>query len=131
MLMSSQPLPIGRRKIGAFGPGDPEGDAVLGEMVALRFRRPPWNFSLQFLHQWFPSETVILEEDHCMRIRVRFRQEKPPDTLFWADNWNYGSPLLQPDPYALDGGQPGDRGRSLRHALDTAGEVITRFHCFT
>ena len=75
-----------------FSPEDPEWDAALEAVEALRFRRPPWNAVLQFI----PERAITGRATHDGDLHIMFylgRQTKGSiQAQFFIDEWMYHSP---------------------------------------
>jgi hypothetical protein len=73
-------------------PEDPEWDAALEAVEALRFRRPPWNAVLQFI----PERAITGRATHDGDLHIMFylgRQTKGSiQAQFFIDEWMYHSP---------------------------------------
>lgn len=75
-----------------FSPEDPEWDAALEAIEALRFRRPPWNILLQLI----PERTITGRVTHDGDLHILFSLYKPGEgrvqVQFFIDEWTYHSP---------------------------------------
>ena len=75
-----------------FSPEDPEWDAALEAIEALRFRRPPWNILLQLI----PERTITGRVTHDGDLHILFSLYKPGEghvqVQFFIDEWMYHSP---------------------------------------
>lgn len=75
-----------------ISPEDPEWEAALEAVEALRFRRPPWNPVLQFV----PEGTIHGRTTHDGDLHIMFslgRQRKGSiQVQFFIDEWMYHSP---------------------------------------
>lgn len=76
-----------------ISPEDPEWDAALEAVEALRFRRPPWNLLLQFV----PERTVTGRVTHDGDLHIMFyvgqQREGGVQIQFFIDEWSYSNPL--------------------------------------
>ena len=75
-----------------FSPEDPEWDAALEAIEALRFRRPPWNILLQLI----PERTITGRVTHDGDLHILFSPYKHGEghfqVQFFIDEWTYHSP---------------------------------------
>lgn len=75
-----------------FTPEDPEWEAVLSQIGALRFRRPPWNLVLQFLPQNTVTGRITHDGDWHILLYVGRRGARSIRIQFFIDEWDYLSP---------------------------------------
>lgn len=72
-------------------PEDPEWEAVLERLEALRFRRPPWNALLQFLDRNFVYGRQADPGDWHLMLAVS-GPGGGAQIQFFIDEWMYSSP---------------------------------------
>ncbi len=75
-----------------FSPEDPEWNAALKAVEALRFRRPPWNAILQFVSK--RAVTGRTTHDGALHIMFSIGQQRAGSVQiqFFIDEWVYSSP---------------------------------------
>lgn len=71
----------------AFTPEAPEWEAVLAEVEALRFRRPPWNLILQFLDQNTVPVHSSYTGAYTTLIKVRGEDGRNVGVQFCTREW--------------------------------------------
>lgn len=76
-----------------LSPGDPEWEAALEAIEALRFRRPPWNPILQFIPKNSFTGRATHEGDLEILFRLGRRREGLVRVQFFIDEWSYSNPL--------------------------------------
>ncbi len=76
----------------AFSPEDPEWDATLEAVEALRFRRPPWNLLLQFVPKRTSTGRVTHDGDLHIMLSVGTWRAGGVQLQFFIDEWMYYSP---------------------------------------
>lgn len=77
----------------SFSPEDPEWDAALEAVEALRFRRPPWNPILQFIPDHHTTGRVTHDGDHHVMFFLGKRPKGYVQVQFFIDEWSYNNPL--------------------------------------
>ena len=75
-----------------FSPEDPEWDAALEAIEALRFRRPPWNILLQLIPERTITGRVTHDGDQHILISLYKPGEGHVQVQFFIDEWTYHSP---------------------------------------
>lgn len=75
-----------------LSPEDPEWDAVLESIEALRFRRPPWNFLLQLVPERTTTGRAVHEGDRHVTFLLSKRAVGYIQVQFFIDGWMYHSP---------------------------------------
>lgn len=73
-------------------PEDPEWDAALEAVEALRFRRPPWNAVLQFIPEHHITGRVTHDGDLHIMFRLGRQGKGSIQVQFFIDEWMYHSP---------------------------------------
>lgn len=73
-------------------PEDPEWDAALTALEALRFRRPPWNLLLQFLPQNGIRARVTQDGDQHVLFLLGQEDGNYVQVQFFIDSWSCSSP---------------------------------------
>ena len=76
----------------SFLPEDPEWDAALTALEALRFRRPPWNLLLQFLPQNGIRARVTQDGDQHVLFLLGQEDGNYVQVQFFIDSWSCSSP---------------------------------------
>ena len=74
-------------------PEDPEWDAALEAVEALRFRRPPWNLLLQFIPEGAIHGRGIQDGDLHIMFSIGRPKEGSVQIQFFIDQWIYNNPL--------------------------------------
>ena len=75
-----------------FTPEDPEWETVLSHIESLQFRRPPWNFPLQFLNESYVTGRQTHPGDWHLMSHIVYRQSATTSIQFFLDEWMYTSP---------------------------------------
>ena len=75
-----------------FSPEDPEWDAALEAIEALRFRRPPWNLLLQFFDSNFLTGRQTKDGDYHIMLTPIAQGGGYVNLQFFLDEWTYSSP---------------------------------------
>lgn len=75
-----------------ISPEDPEWDAVLEAIEALRFRRPPWNIVWQFLPRGVITGRATHDGDLHIMFSLGRQDEGSTQVQFFIDEWMYHSP---------------------------------------
>lgn len=76
----------------SFTPEDPEWETVLEQLESLRFRRPPWNFPLQFVNESHITGRQTHPGDWHLMCHVVYCRSNTTSIQFFLDEWMYTSP---------------------------------------